>query len=102
MQGEAYEKTQEDDITDLRTDVQYGQDERTDPYGQFGDRQLSQGFCEAGKAKEVAINNEKEVKKLRKQVDSLEKLNSHLKSKIEIQSKFIIAVWIGKSTNTIV
>ena len=87
-QGQAYEKSQEDDIADLRTDIQYDMAKMREQIhtDSLAIAKLSQGYCEAGKADGVAINNEKEVKKLREQVESLEKQNELLKSKLEIQS----------------
>ena len=82
-QGQAYEKSQEDDIADLRTDIQYDMAKMREQIhtDSLAIAKLSQGFCETGKANEV----ERELKKLREQVESLEKLNALLKSKFEIQ-----------------
>ena len=82
-QGQAYEKSQEDDIADLRTDIQYDMAKMREQIhtDSLAIAKLSQGFCETGKANKV----ERELKKLREQVESLEKLNALLKSKLEIQ-----------------
>ena len=83
-QGQAYEKSQEDDIADLRTDIQYDMAKMREQIhtDSLAIAKLSQGYCETEKANKV----EREVRKLREQVESLEKLNALLKSKLEIQS----------------
>ena len=87
-QGQAYEKSKEDDIADLRTDIQYDMAKMREQIhtDSLAIAKLTQGYREAGKANESAIENEKEVKKLREQVESLEKLNALLTSKLETQS----------------